>query len=234
MKDNNGWIVQPKITTKQYSWNNIQDKYLYLGNLPVTSPQYKSDLFVGLTLNPIHDKEIKHDCTKLFPLKNNSVIGLQAEDVFEHIEYNKIPEIFNEIYRVLKPDALFRLSLPDYNCPLLRERSVYDCYGNWLCDLAVGGSVYASFNEKTKVTFIPGGDSHVWNPTFENVKKLISFSYLKNCQIIKFFHYWENYTNFVCKPFEQIIMPVQRTPPKDMRANGAPVSIVVDFVKTKI
>jgi hypothetical protein len=31
--------------------------------------------------------------------------------------------------------------------------------------------------------------------------------------------------------FEEMDMPVMRFPPRDMRANGAPISIIVDFVK---
>lgn len=51
-------------------------------------------------------------------LSDNSVDIYQSEDVFEHIEYQTIPSIFNEIYRVLKPNGLFRLSMPDYRCDI--------------------------------------------------------------------------------------------------------------------
>lgn len=231
MKDNNGWIKQPKIIT-ELTWKVIEiGKNLYLGSLPITYPQYKSNLFVGLTLNPTHDKELKHDLRDSFPLKDSCIKLIQSEDTFEHIEYDKLPTILNDIYRILKPGGLFRLSLPDYNCSLLRDRSVYDSEGNWLCDLAVGGSVSATFNSKVQVTLTKDGDSHQWAPTFDSVTKLINNSELKKCCEITPHQYWINKKEFALYPFDQSTMPVQRTPPKDMRANGAPVSIVVDFVK---
>jgi predicted SAM-dependent methyltransferase len=57
------------------------------------------------------------------PLQDNCVESYQAEDVFEHIDYDKLPEVINEIYRVLKPGGYFRLSVPDYGSDVYIERS---------------------------------------------------------------------------------------------------------------
>lgn len=207
-----------------------EEKYLYYGNLPMTSPQYRTNKFIGLALNPTHDRERHHDCRETLPYETNSIPGVQSEDVFEHVEFSLLPGIFDDIYRVLKPGGVFRLSLPDYGATLLKQRSVYDHNGNWLCDLAVGGSVKATYNSKVEVSFAPGGDSHLWAPTFENVSEAIERSDLMKCSIT-WYHYWEDKERYVCKIFDQSLMPVSRCPPKDDRMGKKPISLIVDFRK---
>jgi len=96
---------------------------LYAGDVP-DMPEYAG--LTGLSLRQKNDNHIKHDVTKRHPFKDNSVNSYQSEDVFEHIEYDKIADIINDIYRILKPGGLFRLSLPDYRCDVLRKRSIYE------------------------------------------------------------------------------------------------------------
>jgi SAM-dependent methyltransferase len=117
------------------------DIYLYLGNLPMDEPQYKKGRFIGLALNPTHDREIMHDIRNKFPFADESVSKIQSQDVFEHIEQRGLIPIFDEIYRILKKDGVFRLSVPDYNSPYYRKRCVYDQDGNILADLRMGGAV---------------------------------------------------------------------------------------------
>lgn len=47
------------------------------------------------------------------PLQESSVICVYGSHVFEHISIFKSQIVFNEIYRVLKKDGIFRLVLPD-------------------------------------------------------------------------------------------------------------------------
>ena len=58
---------------------------------------------------------------------------MQSEDVMEHIEYDKLKETINEIYRVLKPEVY-----SDYQCliidDILYNRSVKDKNGNIVFD----------------------------------------------------------------------------------------------------
>lgn len=206
-------------------------RYLYFGNLFVPSHQYKSGLFHGLALYPKSDRDIQHDARLPLPFSNETILGFQSQDVFEHLEYDLVPKVLDEIYRCLVVGGRFRLSLPDYNSPLLRARSIYDSDGNILCDLAMGGRVEAKLNAKTEVSFQPGGDSHLWFPVYCNVMSLILSSQLRKSAEIKFQHCWIDKHNSICHDFEQGEMPVSRIPPFDMRADGKPISIVVDFVK---
>ena len=207
------------------------DKYVYFGNLLPEEEQYRSDLFVGLALNNPYEKDILHDATKPLPFADHTVIGFQSQDVFEHIEFAKIRLSLDEVFRCLRQGGLFRLSLPDYNSPVLKSRSVYDCDGNLLCDLAMGGSVRGTMNGGLTVSFGDGGGSHLWFPTYCNVLHLIVSSKIRKCSSISIHHAWLDAKTYICKEFDQTIMPVRRTPPKDMRAGGKPVSIVIDFVK---
>jgi hypothetical protein len=75
------------------------------------------------------------------------------------------------------------------------------------------------------------GDDHVWFPTYAKVAQLILSSNLRKCETIKLQHGWLDAHNYICEPFDQSIMPVVRTPPGDMRANGKPISLVVVFIK---
>ena len=72
---------------------------------------------------------IKHDITRPFPLKDNTVDFFQAEDVLEHIPYEALPAVFAEIHRILKPGARFRLSVPDYRCDVYASRCQRDAQG---------------------------------------------------------------------------------------------------------
>jgi hypothetical protein len=206
-------------------------KYIYFGNLFPAEDQYKSGLFRGLSLHPKFDRDIPHDARHPMAFSDNSVEGFQSQDVFEHIEFELVAGILDDIYRCMTPGGIFRLSLPDYNGPLLRSRSVYDCNGKILHDSSMGGAVSGQLSGGLTVTFPDNGDAHLWFPTYANVLDLIVKSQIRKCTVVNFYHYWLNATEFVCKPFDQSIMPVIRTPPRDMRAQGKPISLVVDFVK---
>lgn len=103
--------------------------YLYAGDVPPIT-NYKN--FIGLSLTQSNWQHIKHDVSQALLLGDNCVDIYQSEDVFEHIVPTELPAIINEIYRVLKPGGVFRLSLPDYRCDLLRERTRKDKGGNLL------------------------------------------------------------------------------------------------------
>ncbi len=206
-------------------------EFVYFGNLFPHEPQFKCGKFHALALAPKFERDIQHDATKPLPFPNDSIQGFQSQDVFEHIKRESIVAILDEVYRCLQPGGLFRLSLPDYNSPLLRDRSIYNEQGEIICDLAMGGRVACSSNGKVEVKFSEDGGAHVWFPTYHKVIELIIQSQLRRCSGIAFWHAWLDRTSFICDTFDAGIMPVTRAPPQDMRAQGKPISIVVDFIK---
>ncbi len=128
--------------------------YLYAGDVPAMK-EYSE--YIGLSLTQWNGNHIKHDVLKKYPIKDNSIDRYQSEDVFEHINYEQLTGVINEIYRTLKEGGLFRLSLPDYNCDILYERSQKNENGNIVFDFFGGGDYIDG-----KV--INGG--HVWFPTY--------------------------------------------------------------------
>jgi SAM-dependent methyltransferase len=210
------------------------DTILYHGHLGRNEVQYlNSSRFIGLCLKPSHDREIAHDITQPLPLPDDFVSAFQSQDVLEHIAFDEAIAALNEVHRCLTPGGFFRLSLPDYNSPLLLKRTVYDHKGNPLADLAMGGRVSVKdLNSPVQVSFVGDpGDAHIWFPTYELVDKLIGATALKNCKTIKFVQGWVDRTRYCLGELDRPEFHVRRRPPLDMRAGGTPISIIVDFEK---
>lgn len=204
------------------SFKKIKNKkriYLYAGDIVGMEDKFRE--YIGLSLTTCNENHIKHDITHTLPLKDNSVDRFQAEDVFEHIEIEKIPSIINEIYRILKPEGVFRLSIPDYRTDILRDRSVVDEHGTIIFDPYGGGDFVDG-----KV--INGG--HVWFPIYENVNDLLKKSLFTKCT---FYHYYDNMGIGITKPIDYSIGFIRRTPDHDDRVKDPyrPMSIVVDCIK---
>lgn len=211
---------------------SLVGKHLYFGNLTTGERQYASGRFMGLALEPQHDREIRHDARQPLPVADASVEKIQSQDVFEHLPYDDLPATLDDIHRALKPGGIFRLSLPDYGSPVLLSRCVFDEQGNVLADLRMGGRV--GWDRKSKrrtVDFAPGGNAHLWFPTWELVWGLIRRSRLEDCAAIRFHHYFVNRSEYVMLDYPDEEMFVQRAPPHDKRGGGLPISLIVDFVK---
>lgn len=204
-----------------YNWNRLQsltEIKLYAGDVP---DQTEYDGWIGLSLTQENARHIRHDVTKPFPLPNNSVDAFQAEDVFEHIEYDQLVPVLNDIHRVLKPGALFRLSLPDYRCDILYERSEKDSYGNIIFDPFGGGN--------------PEKPGHVWFPRYETLQLLLETSRFGADGTINFLHYYDRHGASVTHPIDYSKGHVQRTPDFDRRVQAPyrSMSLIVDLTKGK-
>jgi SAM-dependent methyltransferase len=206
---------------------------LYFGSIDRNQIQRIEGGFIGLSLKPSHFSEIRCDISRAsLPFASNSIDKVQAEDVFEHIQLDSLPKVCDEIFRVLKKGSVFRLSVPDYNSIVLKRRSIYDYKGRVIADPLTGSSVYYDFrSEKTLTRHGTDGNSHLWFPTKDLLDNLIQNSDLRHCDSIKFWHYNLPEGDFTLEVFPELCMPVFRCPPKDMRADGLPISIVVDFIK---
>ena len=212
----------------------ILDKsiYLYYGNLFPTEPQFKIPNFVGLALHPRFEKDIKHSAYETLPWPDGSVAKVQSQDVFEHLEVDRIPAILDDIFRVLQAGGVFRLSVPDYNCPFIRNRCIFDSRGNVAGDLMMGASAaYDRHSLGIKVSFVTNGDAHLWFPTYDKVVDAVLKSNIRKSSKITFYQFYRNKNDYVCNSVPELEMSVQRAPPRDDRNGAKPISIVVDFVK---
>ena len=124
---------------------------------------------LSATIKPL-PYTIYHDLYDRFPIPDSCVDRILSEDCFEHIEEDKYEQIFNEIYRILKPGGLFRLAVPDYAHPKISEclKLGYDPNNN----LHITLTNYALMkkhldNTKFDVEFI-----HHWNDGIFHQKKI--------------------------------------------------------------
>lgn len=195
---------------------------LYAGKLRRALPQYATH--IGLTPFFPSTRNIPHDICKPMPLVDSSVDIYQSEDVFEHIPIETIPDVFDEIYRVLKPDGLFRLSVPDYGCDIYQQRAVRDASGNIVFDPGGGGRF-----ENGKV--LDGG--HVWFPTYAIVRALFDKSRFGREGSVRFLHATRGPGDFLLDDIDYSLGNIQRTPDHDERPRNPrrPLSIVVDARK---
>jgi SAM-dependent methyltransferase len=204
------------------SWDDVlkaKEPKLYAGNIDRTLPQFSTHY--GITPFLSSSRDIRHDLREALPIPNDSIAVFQSEDVFEHIEYATVGKIFDEVFRVLRPGGLFRLSVPDYRCPILLDRSVKDADGNILFDPGGGGRF-----ENGQV--VDGG--HVWFPVYETVKSLFDASSFRD---VRYLHYTDRDGQSVLNPIDYTLGNVQRTPDNDERVASPrmAMSIVVDARK---
>jgi ABC-type polysaccharide/polyol phosphate transport system ATPase subunit/predicted SAM-dependent methyltransferase len=201
------------------SWEKLESLpflKLYAGDLP-DFVEYEGLIGLSPVINDY--RHIKHDIQHPFPLPDDSVDSFQAEDVFEHIPYDKLRPIINEIFRVLKPGANFRLSLPDYGCDVLQNRSVKDVSGGLVFDPGGGG--------------VPEKPGHVWFPRIDNVKSLLEKTDFHRYGVIEYLHYWHLDGTFVVKKVDYSKGNVRRSPDFDVRVMEPyrPMSMIIDLQK---
>jgi len=210
-----------ELCLRKKSFNQIKDNpriFLYAGDLPLL-PQYKK--FIGLSLTKHDSRHIKHDITQPHDLPDNSIDIYQAEDVLEHIPYAMLKDIINDIYRILKSGGVFRLSVPDYGCDILHERSRKNKTDEIVFDPEGGGRFVDG-------QVVDGG--HLWFPRYKTVADLLTNTRFTN---IQFYHYYDETGKAVAHPIDYSIAYVQRTPDNDERVQNPyrPMSIVVDCIK---
>ncbi len=207
------------------------ERYLYYGSLGPHERQYQVPNFTGLALNPVHDREMAHNAVEALPFADNSIAKIQSQDVFEHLAFDRLPFVLDEIYRVLKPGGVLRLSVPDYRSPVLKRRSVYDHRGRVTGDLMMGATPwFDAATGEARVNFSNDGDAHIWFPRYELITHLILKSEIRK-SMIRFYQGFLDDQTFLAEPIPDDEMFVQRALPHDRRSGGMPVSIVVDFTK---
>ncbi len=209
------------------SWEDFlksNSRKLYAGKLRRALPQYATHF--GITPFFASTRNIKHDVAEPLAIPDGSVDVFQSEDVFEHIEVTKMVSIFNEIYRVLSPGGLFRLSLPDYRFDYYLQRCVTDSTGEIVFDPGGGGHLVDG-----RVT----GGGHLWFPKIEIVRDLFKESLFGVHGIVKFLQYNNADGTFELQSIDYSLGYIQRTPDHDGRVSDhpRPISIVVDAFKSK-
>ena len=66
------------------------EQYLYYGSLGPHERQYAVPNFLGLARHPAHDREMAHDAVAALPFADGTIAKVQAQDVFEHLPFEKL------------------------------------------------------------------------------------------------------------------------------------------------
>ena len=172
---------------------------------------------ICLSLSKSNYRTIKHDITLPYPLEDESIDSYQIEDVIEHIAEDKVLQVINEIYRILKKGGYLRLSLPDYNSPTLIERCFVDKSGKIIYDSYGGGD------------YIDGkvcNGGHLWFPTYDLIHEILEQS---DFRIYKFYRYHDKNRKLYSKEIDYRLGYVART--KEHLSYKKDISIVVDCIK---
>ena len=204
---------------------NLKKIYLYAGDLSDALVKQSDNKFTGLSLTQNDNNHIQFDIRNQLPLQENSVDIFCAEDVMEHIDYKLQINIFNEVHRILKPNGIFRLAVPDYRCDILFQRTLKTKKGELKFDPGGGGS-YNQFRRKVV------GGGHIWFPNYQNVRNIFDKSNFEDKKV-NFLHYYVDFNNFVLKDIDYSICHIARTPDNDLRVADPrrPMSIVTDATK---
>jgi SAM-dependent methyltransferase len=207
------------------------EQYLYFASLGPEERQYAIPNFTGLALEPAHARELKHNLADPLSYADGSIAKIQAQDVLEHLTSEKVPPVLDEIYRVLKPGGIFRLSVPDYRSPVHKRRSLHDARGQVIGDQLMGATSYLDMaSGEARVSFSQDGEAHLWFPRYGLVIHLVLNSEIRKTRI----HFCQAFIDdhsYLCEPAPENEMFVKRAVPHDRRGGGAPISIVADFVK---
>ncbi len=225
-------------------WEDLLSKpciRLYAGDVP-DRQEYEG--WVGLSLYQCNKNHIRHSVYEPFPIPDESVDAFQAEDVFEHLSYEKIVEILNEIFRILKPKGYLRLSVPDYRCDINYNRSIRDSEGRVIFDPGAGKrSKTKLFKLKLYKRLYPllytntvrqiTGSGHYWFPTIESVKSLLEKSKFASGGEVNFLHYYDIDWTPITNKIDYSKGYISRTPDhnKTVQNPFRPLSLVVDIIK---
>ena len=147
---------------------------LYAGDIYDEIHMSDENLY-GLSISKADSKHILHDIRIKYPLPDNCIFSYQAEDVLEHIEQERLVMVIDEIYRILKKRGLFRICLPDYFSPYLKNTAMKDEHGNIIFD-PTGGGDWGSKG------VINGG--HLWFPNYITVKRLLEKTKFRNINFL--------------------------------------------------
>ncbi len=162
--------------------------YLNLGGGINCHPKIGYKNYISVDINPPHEGwSVKHDVREPFPLAEHSVTRILSEDLVEHLKIEEIKVLFRECFRLLKPQAVMRIGVPDYD------------------------------NPKDRLYFEKGRDprhpDHITLTNYELMKNIIEESPFSRYE---FYHYWDE-GEFIYKKIDYSLGMIKRTPVNDPR-----------------
>lgn len=73
----------------------------------------KEEFYIGVDVDKYNQNDIQLDLRfNKLPFDDNSVDGVYASHFLEHLTFEENIHLFNEVYRVLKPEKIFEIVVP--------------------------------------------------------------------------------------------------------------------------
>ena len=139
-----------------------EDIKLYAGDICDAVHLNEKNLY-GLSINKADERHIYHNIMEKYPLPDGCISRYELEEVLEYIPRELQKSTLNEICRILKPESLCRITIPDFNSPYLRERTMMSKDGKFMFDAGAGGN----YNENG----IENGN--IYFPTYEDFNEIL-------------------------------------------------------------
>jgi len=73
--------------------------------------------YITLDKDPKIEADVTHDIEKRFPFPDNTFDEIRASHILEHIHTEKKTFVMYEIWRVLKPCGIVKISVPSFPSP---------------------------------------------------------------------------------------------------------------------
>lgn len=99
------------IRGRSFQLKRIKQQNIDYLNVGCGSTNYEN--FVNLDYHWQPHVHICWDITKGIPLESNTIKGVFVEHCLEHITFSQCQEALFELYRILKPDGIIRVIVPD-------------------------------------------------------------------------------------------------------------------------
>jgi SAM-dependent methyltransferase len=113
----------------------------------------------------------RHDMTKGLPFADGSVQAIYSSHALEHVYLNEAQAVLRECFRVLRPDAIVRLALPDSEAMV---RALLDGGGGLRFNEDLAMHPLARPRLRAQLLRAVGAGIHRWQPTRDLVVDLLS------------------------------------------------------------
>ncbi|HEY4784820.1 MAG TPA: methyltransferase domain-containing protein [Bacteroidales bacterium] len=152
-----------------------QKKYLDIG-----CGTRMHDKFINLDYKWVPGLDICWDITKgSLPFPNNRFEGIFSEHCLEHIKLEETKQLCKDILRILKPNGIFRIIVPD-------GELYFDLYQKIKKNKSIKMPYYDGYTPISRINDIFRHFGHLFIYDFDTIQKLLSESGFKNIEKKKY------------------------------------------------
>ena len=130
-----------------------------------------------------HNHVLWVNATKKLPFADDSVDVIYSSHMVEHLEHSQIRSFLKEAYRVLAPNSIIRISIPDLRKDIDQYLSDNDANA-FIKGLLLSPAKSSTITDRIRFLVV-GNRMHKWMYDGESMKQLITSMGFTNTQIMK-------------------------------------------------